>query len=182
MIPDVHPGSSLLALSETYEVPANERMSMTAGDFRVLYQAEEYSNSFDAVCTVFFIDTARNLLTYIETVKKCLKPGGVWINLGPLLWHVETHDELKDESRNAIAQQDTESQSRGLERSKGSDEAGCVELTDEEVIKLLEHYGFTIEQHEPNMESTGYIQDPESMYQHIYRPSFWIARKSADQV
>ena len=32
--------------------------------------------------TVFFIDTAHNIIDYIETINKILKPGGVWINLG----------------------------------------------------------------------------------------------------
>ena len=31
---------------------------------------------------VFFLDTAHNVVTYIETVWKILKPGGYWVNLG----------------------------------------------------------------------------------------------------
>lgn len=38
------------------------------------------------VITLFFIDTARNLLTYFETIKDILKPGGKWINVGPLFY------------------------------------------------------------------------------------------------
>ncbi|KAK2677749.1 Carnosine N-methyltransferase [Fusarium oxysporum f. sp. vasinfectum] len=36
--------------------------------------------------TYFFIDTARNLMSYLDTIKKVLKPGGHWVNLGPLLY------------------------------------------------------------------------------------------------
>lgn len=43
--------------------------------------------SFDAVVTCFFIDTAHNVLQYLEVIHAVLKPGGVWIHLGPLLWH-----------------------------------------------------------------------------------------------
>ena len=38
------------------------------------------------VITLFFIDTARNILTYFETIRHVLKPGGKWINVGPLVY------------------------------------------------------------------------------------------------
>lgn len=40
------------------------------------------TDTWDCVATCFFIDTANNVLEYIETIWKILKPGGVWINLG----------------------------------------------------------------------------------------------------
>lgn len=40
------------------------------------------SDSWDCVATCFFIDTAHNVIEYVETIWKILKPGGVWINLG----------------------------------------------------------------------------------------------------
>lgn len=39
-------------------------------------------DSWDCVATCFFIDTAHNVIEYVETIWKILKPGGVWINLG----------------------------------------------------------------------------------------------------
>jgi hypothetical protein len=45
------------------------------------------ADDWDCVATVFFIDTARNVIEYIETIYKILQPGGYWINLGPLLYH-----------------------------------------------------------------------------------------------
>lgn len=44
------------------------------------------SESWDCVATCFFIDTAHNVLEYMETIWKILKPGGVWINLGELVF------------------------------------------------------------------------------------------------
>jgi carnosine N-methyltransferase len=32
-------------------------------------------------------DTAPVVMEYIATIKRLLKPGGYWINLGPLLYH-----------------------------------------------------------------------------------------------
>lgn len=40
------------------------------------------SDTWDCIATCFFIDTANNVLEYIETIWNILKPGGVWINLG----------------------------------------------------------------------------------------------------
>lgn len=37
---------------------------------------------WDCVATSYFIDTAHNVLAYIENIYKILKPGGFWINLG----------------------------------------------------------------------------------------------------
>ena len=45
------------------------------------------NNHWDCVATCFFIDCANNVVQFIETIYNILKPGGVWINLGPLLYH-----------------------------------------------------------------------------------------------
>jgi len=37
--------------------------------------------------TLFFIDTASSLPAYLQQVYRSLKPGGVWVNLGPLLYY-----------------------------------------------------------------------------------------------
>lgn len=44
---------------------------------------------WDAIATCYFIDTAHNILQYIEVIANLLKDGGIWINLGPLLYHFE---------------------------------------------------------------------------------------------
>lgn len=42
---------------------------------------------WDCIVTCFFIDAAPNVIQYIEAFERMLKPGGYWINLGPLLYH-----------------------------------------------------------------------------------------------
>ena len=84
-VPDVHPGTTLPAVKGAGE------MSMSASDFLLLYGKEEHQGTFDAVATVFFLDTAPNIIRYIETVRKCLRRGGLLINVGPLLWHFENN-------------------------------------------------------------------------------------------
>uniref|UniRef100_A0A4W5LB41 carnosine N-methyltransferase n=1 Tax=Hucho hucho TaxID=62062 RepID=A0A4W5LB41_9TELE len=74
--PDVNPQS----------LPPNSDFSMVAGDFQEVYTEP---NTWDCVATCFFFDTAHNVIDYVETIWNILKPGGVWINLGPLLYHFE---------------------------------------------------------------------------------------------
>lgn len=79
-------------------------MSMSASDFICLYSDEEHKDAYDAVATVFFIDTAPNLIRYIDTIRNCLKSGGIWTNIGPLLWHFDNNipDTSDDEKKKAI--------------------------------------------------------------------------------
>ena len=68
---------------------------MCAGEFVESYQGQ--LNEWDCVLTCFFIDTApvvfefelrfQSIGRYIELIHRILKPGGFWINLGPLLYH-----------------------------------------------------------------------------------------------
>jgi carnosine N-methyltransferase len=34
---------------------------------------------------------AKNIVNYLRIIHRILAPGGVWINLGPLLWHFENN-------------------------------------------------------------------------------------------
>lgn len=76
-IPDVLPSDEL----------QDSDFSMAAGDFCEIYRDEH--GQWDCVATCFFVDTARNIVQYIETIRNLLKPGGCWVNLGPSLWHWE---------------------------------------------------------------------------------------------
>ncbi|GLB38755.1 putative N2227 [Lyophyllum shimeji] len=52
-------------------------------------QFEEKSDrqaGYDYIVTLFFIDTSLNAFATMEHIYTLLRPGGTWINLGPLLW------------------------------------------------------------------------------------------------
>ncbi|VDK83915.1 unnamed protein product, partial [Dibothriocephalus latus] len=66
-IPDVCPS----------DLPPGVQFSMVAGDFSEVYTEPA---SWDCVATVFFIDTAHNILDYLETIWNVLVPEGYWIN------------------------------------------------------------------------------------------------------
>ena len=61
------------------------KLHMLGGDFCAVYTNK--INFFDSVVTCFFIDTANNIIEYIETIHNTLKEGGLWINFGPLFYH-----------------------------------------------------------------------------------------------
>ena len=42
--------------------------------------------SYDIIVTVFFIDTSLNVIETLEQIYRLLSPGGIWLNIGPLLW------------------------------------------------------------------------------------------------
>ncbi|KAG4444094.1 hypothetical protein IFR05_000447 [Cadophora sp. M221] len=161
LVPDIHPATTL----EAVENPGT--MSMSASDFLLLYGDEDQKDSFDAVATVFFLDTAPNVIRYIEVIKNCLRKGGLLVNIGPLLWHFEN---------NAPRTHRREKDSTGEQEALGIADPGAVELTDDEVVALIEKLGFDIESRESGI-AAPYIQDVESMLQNTYMASHWVARK-----
>lgn len=53
----------------------------------LIKQVYQDKDEWNCIATCFFIDCANNIVAFIETIYKILKPGGIWINLGPLLYH-----------------------------------------------------------------------------------------------
>lgn len=62
----------------------NPSALLVEGDFTTALNGQE--GNFDIIMTHFFIDTARNLMSYFDTIYRLLRPGGRWMNLGPLLY------------------------------------------------------------------------------------------------
>ncbi|RMX61106.1 carnosine N-methyltransferase-like [Pocillopora verrucosa] len=135
LIPDVNPS----------DVPPDLNFSMAAGDFLEVYTEKE---SWDCVVTCYFIDTAHNVIAFIENIEKILKPGGYWINLGPLLYHFA---DMANE--------------------------WSVELSYEEIRRIAtEHFKFEIIKEETSI-SSGYIENQRSMLKLVYDNVFFVARK-----
>lgn len=163
-VPDIRP-ATVLARN-----PNAGSMSMCAADFLCLYADDEHKDQYDAVASVFFLDTAPNLIRYLEVILHCLRPGGVLINIGPLLWHFEN---------NAPGNHGLDDDGDGehdYNNSSGIADPGSFELSNDEVIALLEKMGFVVEWQKAGVDAP-YIQDKESMLQTIYKASTWVARK-----
>jgi len=161
-VPDVHVATEV---GKSHEKGVFGSMQMSAADFLCEYSDEEHAETYDAVASVFFLDTAPNLIRYLETIHHCLKRGGVLVNIGPLLWHFENNapgghgkDDLDEDTTTGIA------------------DPGSFELTQDEVMALVEKVGFTIESMETGI-TAPYIHDTDSMLQTVYKASTWVARK-----
>ncbi|XP_073058031.1 uncharacterized protein [Primulina eburnea] len=138
-IPDIHPASAGIT----------EGFSMCGGDFVEVYNDPSQVGVWDAVVTCFFLDTAHNILEYIEIISRILKDGGVWINLGPLLYHFADTYNQEDEM--------------------------SIELSLKDVKRVSCHYGFEIQKE--SMVQTTYTTNPRSMMQNHYNAAFWTMRK-----
>lgn len=95
--PFIHDFTNVLSTSEVFkeikipdicpsdELPPDSDLSMVAGEFVEVYSKQ--ISSWDCIVTCFFMDTANNIIEYIEVIYNALVPGGIWINFGPLLYH-----------------------------------------------------------------------------------------------
>jgi N2227-like protein len=62
-------------------------LSYTVGTFG--YDSMQHcSKQYGAVVTSFFIDTATTVYDFITTIAMILSSGGLWVNVGPLQWHI----------------------------------------------------------------------------------------------
>lgn len=72
---------------------------MAIGDFTKIGSSDsdisnllvKIEDKWDSVVTCFFIDTGHNVASCIDIIHKILKPGGVWINFGPLYYYFDGH-------------------------------------------------------------------------------------------
>jgi N2227-like protein len=63
------------------------RLSYTVATFDLAAIPHQH---YGAVVTCFFLDTATTLVDYIVTIQAVLENGGLWINVGPLQWHLNS--------------------------------------------------------------------------------------------
>ncbi|CAN6607583.1 hypothetical protein TRVA0_003S03224 [Trichomonascus vanleenenianus] len=61
---------------------------------------------YDAIVTLYFIDTAQNIFDYIAKIYDLLSPGGIWINYGPLKWGTMPGAELSLEEIKSLLRSD----------------------------------------------------------------------------
>ncbi|KAI8883285.1 N2227-like protein [Backusella circina FSU 941] len=129
-------------------LPPTVDFSMVAGDFIEVYgQQENNAAAWDVVVTCFFIDTAKNIIEYMEVIHKTLKQNGTWINIGPLLYHFE-------DSTNG----DT-----------------SIELSLEQVKEVAKKIGFEFKKE--SMVPTTYTTNPDGMLKYQYECALWTAVK-----
>lgn len=126
---------------------------LVEGDFVSEFQGRR--GQYDAVITHFFIDTARNVMSYFDTIHATLKPGGYWVNFGPLLWGTAPFVQLSLDEIIAITQ------SMGFEFVDTSDTCGETTFEGTNIRGRMAVYGF----------------DAKSLTRNAFSAQFWVARK-----
>ncbi|XP_058459161.1 carnosine N-methyltransferase isoform X2 [Malaya genurostris] len=124
--------------------PPKGTMNMVAGDFLQVYKDLNY---WDCIATCFFIDCANNIIEFVELIYSILKPGGIWINLGPLLYHFS--DIIHENS---------------------------IEPTYEDIMIIVISCGFKILKNRADVPSK-YAQNPTSMHQSEYNSIYLVCEK-----
>lgn len=122
-------------------------MNMVAGDFLQVYKGK--TDSWDAIVSCYFLDCANNIVEFLEVIYDILKPGGIFINFGPLLYHFcDAPDEFS------------------------------IEPTYEDVREIIQKIGFKFLTEDTKAKSS-YSQNPNSMGKIQYDCVFFVVQKMA---
>lgn len=136
------------------DVPVNaSNVLMCEGDFMHIFDHE--TGHYDVVVTLFFIDTAKNSLDYIDNINRLLKPGGLWINLGPLLYGTNPIMQLSLEEMVQV------SETMGFKFLDTDEKWGTISLP-----------GKTVRSKDIN-----YLVNARSIRRNVYITQFWVAEK-----
>ncbi|KIV91567.1 hypothetical protein PV10_06091 [Exophiala mesophila] len=128
-------------------------VTLIEGDFTAKFN--DASQRFDAVVTLFFIDTARDMLQYLKCIRNVLRPGGLWINFGPLLFMSAPFMQLSLEEIILV------SQDLGFEFLETTPGAGELTLEGYRVWSYEAPYNF----------------NSSALNKFAYHAQFWVARR-----
>lgn len=129
------------------------RMRLVASAFEEMGRDAAHTARWDAVCSVFFTDACQSALDCIASVHALLRPGGLWVNVGPFLYPA------------GFGQQQSQS-------------AAMPRLCADEFLQLVGQSGFELVESRI-LPSVAYCRDEASMCKAEYRCLFFVARREA---
>ncbi|KAB8226298.1 N2227-like protein-domain-containing protein [Aspergillus novoparasiticus] len=133
---------------------ASPSVVLVEGDFTTIFA--EDTGKYDVIVTLFFIDTARNLVSYFENIHQLLRPGGQWINLGPLLYGSAPFLQLSLDETVALTEH------IGFEFQETDPSCGDITIP-----------GLTVRGKE-----VAYARNGKGLSKNAYQAQFWVARKN----
>lgn len=116
------------------DILPNPKVLLVEGDFNTAFNGHE--GTYDVLVTHYFIDTARNLMAYFDTIHRLLKPGGTWINFGPLLYGTGPFVQLSLNEILAVIEE------MGFEFEAMADSCGARTFGGKNVFSMESEYGF----------------------------------------
>ena len=194
VVPDI----DVSAVEPINDFKQSPDFTMLAGEFTSLYshylpgnrcvgkRQMDSDEKFDAVVCSFFIDTAPSLPHYLITIWHMLENGGLFVNMGPLMWHWSRHGcvipEDVDSKSTTNGQGDFMSE-KHKQRTMHLDQRylQSVDFTWEEVRDLIVNCGFELLEEELDIR-TRYTSDMSSMKKVDYDCVFFVARKVVPEI
>lgn len=135
------------------DITPNRDVLLVEGDFNTAFDSHE--GEFDVIVTHYFIDTARNLMAYFDTIHRLLRPGGKWMNFGPLLYGTGPFVQLSLDEILAVVED------MGFAFEDLSDECGALTFEEKKVRSKTSQYGF----------------NEKALTRHAYLAQAWMVRK-----
>lgn len=126
---------------------------LVEGDFNNAFN--DQGGYYDIVVTHFFIDTARNLMSYFDTIQFLLRTGGIWVNFGPLLYGTAPFVQLSLDEIIAVVEE------MGFDFEDIPDTCGSLAFDDKKVRSTEAEYGFNV----------------KALTKNAYAAQAWVARK-----
>ena len=133
------------------KISSPSRTPAGSSDYWTRKLASHYLEGYHFVVTLFFIDTSLDVVATMNHIYTLLRPGGTWVNLGPLLW-------------------------TGSAQAKVELTLDEVLEAAEEIGFIIEK-GETGPAARKTVECE-YTGDKLAMMRWIYKAEFWVARKS----
>jgi len=127
---------------------------LAEGDFTTAFGSKK-TGHFDVVVTHFFIDTARNFMSYLDIIFRVLQLGGHWVNFGSLLYGNAPSVQLSLEEIVAVAQ------AMGFVFLDVPEGCGAVSLPGTKVRGL----------------EAAYVFDERALTRNAYDAQFWVAKR-----
>ncbi|KAF7589568.1 hypothetical protein BBP40_004147 [Aspergillus hancockii] len=132
---------------------ASPSVLLVEGDFTTAFA--EDTGKYDVIVSLFFIDTARNLVSYLEHIHRILRPGGQWVNLGPLLYGSAPFLQLSLDEVIVLSEQ------IGFKFEETAPSCGGITIP-----------GMTVRGTE-----VAYARNRKGLSKNAYQAQFWVAKK-----
>lgn len=145
--------SDMLRKVTAPDISPNPTVLLVEGDFNNAFN--DQGGYYDVIVTHFFIDTARNLMSYFDTIQFLLKTGGKWINFGPLLYGTAPFVQLSLDEIIAVIEE------MGFILEDIGDECGDLTFKDKKVRSTESEYGF----------------NSKALTKNAYAAQVWVATK-----
>ncbi|ROT42390.1 N2227-domain-containing protein [Sodiomyces alkalinus F11] len=129
---------------------------LVEGDFTKVFASTKHRRQqFDAIVTHFFIDTARNLMAYFDTIHALLPVDGYWINFGPLLYGTGPYVQLSLEEIVSVVT------AMGFEFVDAPEVCGHLTFEGQKIRGREASYGF----------------NEKALVKNAYQAQAWVVRK-----